>query len=94
MCLPLTVYSEETVTIVLLLAFCSLHLDRFNLLTARVILYISFSRDNFMCRLLFGVRSTSVLPQWHLKDPGHSVKSASGRLDLNTHTPLTQVKSE
>ena len=31
-----------------------------------------------------------VLPQWHIKDPGHSAKSASGRLHLNTHTPLTQ----
>ena len=39
---------------------------------------------------LFGVRSTPVLPQWHVKDPGHSTKSAGGRLHLNTHTPLTQ----
>ena len=31
-----------------------------------------------------------VLPQWHVKDPGHSAKSAGGRLHLNTHTPLTQ----
>ena len=30
-----------------------------------------------------------VLPQWHVKDPGHSAKSAVGRLHLNTHTPLT-----
>ena len=28
-----------------------------------------------------------MLPQWHVKDPGHSVKSAGGRLHLNTHTP-------
>ena len=27
--------------------------------------------------------------QWHVKDPGHSVKSAGGRLHLNTHTFLT-----
>ena len=41
--------------------------------------------------LLFGVRSTPVLPQWYLKDPGHSAKSAGGgRLPLNTYTPLTQ----
>ena len=39
---------------------------------------------------LFGVRSTPMLPQWHIKDPGHSAKSAGGRLHLNTHTPLTQ----
>ena len=39
---------------------------------------------------LFRVRSTPVLPQWHVKDPGHSANSAGGRLHLNTHTPLTQ----
>ena len=36
------------------------------------------------------VLSTPVLPQWHVKDSGHSAKSAGGRLHLNTHTPLTQ----
>ena len=51
---------------------------------------IFFSRVKFVCRLLFGVRSTPVLPQWHLKKPGHSAKSAGDRLHLNTHTPLTQ----
>ena len=30
-----------------------------------------------------------LLPQWHVKDPGHSAKSAGGRLHPNTHTPLT-----
>ena len=35
-------------------------------------------------------RSTPVLPQWHVKDPCHSAKSAGGRLHLNTYTPLTQ----
>ena len=29
-------------------------------------------------------------PQWHVKDPGHSAKSAGGRLHPNTHIPLTQ----
>ena len=33
---------------------------------------------------LFGVSSTPLLPQWHVKDPGHSAKRASGRLHLNT----------
>ena len=33
---------------------------------------------------------TLVLPQWHVKDPGHSVKSAGGRLHLNTYTLLTR----
>ena len=28
-----------------------------------------------------------VLPQQHVKDPGHSAKRAGGRLQLNTHTP-------
>ena len=40
-------------------------------------------------QLLFGVRSTPVLPQLHVKDHGRSVKSAGGRLHPNTHTPLT-----
>ena len=48
------------------------------------------SRVSSVCWLLFGVRSTPVLPQWHVKDPGHSVKSAGGRLHSNTHTPLTK----
>ena len=39
---------------------------------------------------LFGVRSTPVLPQWHVKDPGHFAKSAAGGLHLYTHTPLTE----
>ena len=30
------------------------------------------------------------VPQWHVKDPGHSAKSACGRLQLNTHTPWFQ----
>ena len=51
---------------------------------------IFFSRVNFVCWLLFGVRSTLVLPQWHVKDPGHSAKSAGGKLHLNTYTPLAQ----
>ena len=49
-----------------------------------------FSMVNFVCSLLFGVRSTPVLPQWDAKDPGHSAKSAGGRLHLNTHMTLTQ----
>ena len=49
-----------------------------------------FPRVNFVCRLLFGACLTPVVPQWYVKDPDHSVKSAGGRLHLNTHTPLTQ----
>ena len=44
---------------------------------------IFFSRVNFVCWFLFSVRSTPVLPQWHVKGPGHSAKSAGGRLYLN-----------
>ena len=51
---------------------------------------IFFSRVDFVCWLLSGVRFTSMLPQWHIKDPGHSAKSAGGWLHLNTHTPLIQ----
>ena len=51
---------------------------------------IVISRVNFVCSLLFGVRTTPVLSQWHVKDPGHSAKSAGGRLHLNTYTPVTQ----
>ena len=51
---------------------------------------IFFSSVNFVCRLLFSIRSTPVLPQWHVKDPGHSVKSAGSRLHINTHITLTQ----
>ena len=51
---------------------------------------IFFSRVNFVCWILFGIRSTPLLLQWHAKDPGHSAKSAGGRLHLNKHTPLTQ----
>ena len=29
-----------------------------------------------------------VLPQWHVKDPCHSAKSAGGRLHLNTHIKI------
>ena len=29
-----------------------------------------------VCADLFGVRSTPALPQWHVKDPGHSAKNA------------------
>ena len=51
---------------------------------------IFFSRVNFVCRLLSGVRFILMLLQWHVKDPSHSAKSAGGRLNLNTYTPLTQ----
>ena len=45
-------------------------------------LWSTFCADSY-----FGFRSTRVLPQYHVKDPGHSAKSPGGRLQLNTHTP-------
>ena len=47
----------------------------------------SFPGSTFCADSYFGIRSTPVLPQQHVKDPGHSAKSAGGRLQLNTHTP-------
>ena len=38
--------------------------------------------STFCADSYFGIRSTPVL-----KDPGHSAKSAGGRLQLNTHAP-------
>ena len=43
--------------------------------------------STFCADSYFGIRSTPVLPQQHVKDPGHSAKSAGDRLQLNTHTP-------
>ena len=51
---------------------------------------IFFPRVKIVCWLFLVSVPPPVLPQWHLKDPGHSVISAGGRLHLNTHTPLTQ----
>ena len=42
---------------------------------------IFFSKVNFVCWLLFGVLSTPVLPQWHVKDPGHSALEHAYTLD-------------
>ena len=47
----------------------------------------SSPRLTFCADSYFGIRSTPLLPQSHVKDPGHSAKSAGGRLQLNTHTP-------
>ena len=41
-----------------------------------------------MIERLFG--NTSVLPQWHVKGPGHSTKSSGGKLHLDMNAPLTQ----
>ena len=36
--------------------------------------------STFCADFYFGIRSTPVLPQKHVKDPGHSAKSAHGKL--------------
>ena len=49
----------------------------------------NFLHQSTLCADSLSVRFTPMLPQWHVKDPGHSAKSAGGGLHLNTHTPLT-----
>ena len=51
---------------------------------------IFISRVNFLCRLLFWCPFHSVLPQWYVKDPSHTAKSAGGKLHLNMRTLITQ----
>ena len=41
--------------------------------------------STFCADSYFSIRFTPMLPQWHIKDPSHSAKSAGGRLQLNTH---------
>ena len=49
------------------------------------------SPESTLCADSFSVSvPPPVLLQWHVKDPGHSAKSAGGRLHVNTRTPLTQ----
>ena len=47
----------------------------------------SSSKSIFCADSYFGIHSTPVLLQKHVKDPGHSAKSAGGRLQLNMQTP-------
>ena len=47
---------------------------------------IFFSRVNLLCWLLFRYPFHPRVTAVALKDPGHSAKSAGGRLQLNTHT--------
>ena len=43
---------------------------------------------------LSGVRSIPVLPQWHIKDPGHVAKSAGVKLHLKHACILDPTKLE
>ena len=47
---------------------------------------VFFSRVNFLCWLLFRYPFHPRVTAVALKDPGHSAKSAGGRLQLNTRT--------
>ena len=43
--------------------------------------------STFCADSYFGIRFTPVLPQQHIKDPGHSAKTCRWQVQLNTHTP-------
>ena len=43
--------------------------------------------STFCADSYFGIHSTPMLPQQHIKDPCYSAKSAGGRLQLNEHAP-------
>ena len=60
------------------------HQTCWNIASSRSGRRVLFSRVNFLCERSFGVRSTPVLPQWHLRKTGRSATSAGGRLHLNT----------
>ena len=47
-----------------------------------------------LCDDLFGVRSTPVLPQWHVKDPGHSAKKCRWQVTPKHAYTLDPTKSE
>ena len=43
--------------------------------------------STFCADCYFGICSTPVLPQQHVKNLGHSAKRTGGRLQLNTNVP-------
>ena len=49
---------------------------------------VSTPRSTFCADSYLGVRSSPMLLQQHVKDPGQSAKSAGGTLQLNTHAPF------
>ena len=49
---------------------------------------IFLSRVNFVWWFLFGVHSTLLLPQWNVKDPGHSAKKCKWQvIPKHAYTP-------
>ena len=55
-------------------------------------LFIFFSPELTLCADSYSVSVHSVLPQWHVKEPGPSAKSAGCRLHLNMHTHVSHVR--
>ena len=53
-----------------------------------------FGKNNWYSPLHYHVRSTPVLPQWHVKDSGHSAKRAGWKLHLKHAYTLDPTKSE
>ena len=49
--------------------------------------YVSSPWSTFCADSYFGIRSTHVLLQKHIKDLDHTVQSAGGRLQPTTHAP-------
>ena len=52
------------------------------------------SSEVTLCAALIGALSIPVLPQWHVKDPCHSAKSAGGRFTSKHVYTLAPTKSE
>ena len=57
---------------------------------------IFYSTFNFVCWLLFGARSTPVLPQWHVKETGHFPSRPRGRgaTDQRCHSRGVKHKAD
>ena len=58
---------------------------------AEVMGEVSSPGSTFSAHSYFGICSTPVLLQYHIKDPGHSAKSVGSRLQPNTNTPYVAL---
>ena len=54
---------------------------------AGVVGELSSPGSTFCADSYFSIRSTPVLPQYHVKDPGHSANNAGSGLQLSMHAP-------
>ena len=77
-------YKYFIITIIILLSLARKHWVR---TLVRAAGELSSPWSTFCADSYFGIHSTPVLPQQHLKGPGHCAKSAGGRLQLNMHAP-------